>query len=225
MLKVIAGDYFRKFTIRGFKELLKTNAAAFICMAYPLFLWFDWLLGDGKEDGIVFLAIYLPMLYILCSFYLHPVRLCKMMYLCPMGADRRRAYIRYSYWFRVVVHMAAAVAGMVLLMAYARCDGITAAEIIGSDFVLSILIPPKKRDECYGSIDKETICLSCMIAFSILSGFGLMVVVSDKEPHSVLQLVILAVLVVIQLPLTLRYLRYVKSELEAAVYYEEKESL
>lgn len=223
MLKVIAGDYFRKFTIRGFKELLKTNAAAFICMAYPL--WLDWLFGDGREDGIVFLAIYLPILYILCSFNLHPVRLCKMMYLCPMGAKRRRAYIRYSYCFRVAVHMAVAVAGIVLLTAYARCDGITAAEIIGSDFVLSILIPPKKRDECYGSFGKETIYLSCMIALSVLSGFGLMVAVSDNEPHRVLQFVILVVLVSIQLPLTLRYLSYVKSELEAAVYYEEKERL
>lgn len=225
MLKEIAGDYFRTFTIGGIIELLKTNATAFVSMIYPLFVWFL-MLGSGREDGIVFLMIYLPVLFIFFSFSMHPVRLHKMMYLCPMRADRRRAYIRYSYFFRIAVQMAAAFAGTVLLMVYAQCSIISAAEILLSDFILSILIPLKKKtDECYGNFDRETVYLSCMITISVLSAFGQMVIVSDKEPHVILQIIIMVCFVMIQLPLTLRYWKYVKRELEAAVYYEETEAI
>lgn len=227
MIREIAGDYFRKFTIGGIKELLKTNAAVLVCMAYPLFVWFM-MIGGGREEGIIFLAVYLPVLYILFSFYMHPVRLHKMMYLCPMGADRRRAYVRYSYGFRVAVQMTAAMIGTVLLMAYTHCGVLSVVEILLSDFVLSILIRSEKnKDGCYRrfDIDKENVYLSCMVTISILSNFGQMVAVSDKEPHRVLQIAIMVCLVTIQLPLTVKYRKYVKRELEAAVYYEEKENL
>lgn len=224
MLKEIAGDYFRTFTIGGIIELLKTNATAFVSMIYPLFVWFL-MLGGGREDGIVFLMIYLPVLFIFFSFSMHPVRLHKMMYLCPMRADRRRAYIRYSYFFRIALQMAVAFAGTLLLMIYAHCSIISVAEILLSDFVLSILIPLKKKtDECYGNFDRVTVYLSCMITISVLSDFGQMVIVSDKEPHVILQ-IIMVCFVVIQLPLMIRYRKYVKRELEAAVYYEETEDI
>lgn len=225
MLKEIVGDYFRRFHIENMKELLKTNTVVLVSVVYPLIVWLV-MAGDAGEDRAVFLLIYLPILYILLSFYAHPVTMPKMLYLCPMGADRRRRYIRYSYYFKVGVQMTVAIVGTVFLMACTGCDVLSVTEILLSDFILSILIPPKKKkDECCGNFDRESVYMTCMIAISVLSNLGQMVAVSDKEPHKILQIVILVCFVAIQIPLTVQYLKYVKRELEAAVYYEETENL
>lgn len=219
MWENIAGDYFRAYSWRGVKEMWKTVAVGFFGMINSLIVFFFQMSSDEK---IACLLVYLPMLYILVSVYMHPVGLSKMMYLCPMEADGRRQYICGSYRFRILVHMSVAVIGLGILMIFYDCDMIAVAEILVNDLVLSLLIPSgEKTDEKYGSIQKETVCMICMIVVSILSNFMLSLAVTDKEAGKVIDSIIFFICIVfIQMPLSIAYQKYVRSELEAAVYYE-----
>lgn len=218
MWKNIAGDYYRAYSWRGIKEMWKTNTGALVAMIYPVIVM---LLQMRSAEKSSFLIVYLPMLYILFSVYMHPVRLCKMMYLCPMEADRRRRYIRCAYCFRLVLHMSVAVIGTGILMLSCDCDAAAAAGILLNDLVLSILIPTGTTSgECYGIIRRETVCMVFMIVASMLCNLISVLAIQDKEPHKMLDIIIFACIVFIQLPLSVKYWKYVQDELEAAVYYE-----
>lgn len=220
MLRKIAVDYFRAYSWHGIKEMWKTNTGGLVGMIgiiYPLIVVLCQMESDEK---IVCLLVYLPMLYILFSVYMHPIRLCKMMYLCPMEPDERRQYIRSSYRFGIFVHFSVAVIGLGMLVMLYDCDMIAVAEILLNDLVLSLLISSRKRqEEGYGAILKETVCMICMIVVSMLSNFILALAVADKDPGKVM-IIILAGIVFIQIPLSIGYRKYVRSELEAVVYYE-----
>lgn len=220
MLRKIAVDYFRAYSRRGIKEMWKTNTGGFagmIGMIYPLIVV---LFQMESNEKIICLFVYLPMLYIPFSVYMHPVGLCKMMYLCPMEADERRQYIRSSYRFGVFVRMSVAAIGVGMVMMLYDCDMIAVAEILLNDLVLSLLIPSEKSSvEGYGSIHKETVGMICMIVVSMLSNFILALAVADKDPGKA-TLIILAGIFFLQIPLSIGYQKYVRSELEAAVYYE-----
>lgn len=220
MLRKIAVDYFRAYSRRGIKEMWKTNTgglAGMIGMFYPLIVVLFQMEADEK---IVCLLVYLPMLYIPFSVYMHPIGLCKMMYLCPMEPAERKQYIRSSYRFGIFVRMSVAAIGIGVLLVFYDCDMIALTEILLNDLVLSLLIPSEKRPvEGYGSIRKETVCMICMIVASMLSNFILALAVADKDPGKVM-IIILAGIVFIQMPLMIGYRKYVRSELEAAVYYE-----
>lgn len=220
MLKKIAVDYFRAYSRRGIRERWKTNGgelAGMIGMIYPLIVA---LFQMDSDEKIICLLVCLPMLYNLFSLYMHPVGLCKMMYLCPMEPDERRRYIRSSYRFGILVRMSVAVIGVGAVMMFYDCSVIAVTEILLNDLVLSLLIPSRKsQKEGYGAILKETVCMICMIVVSMLSNFILVLAASDQDPGNVM-IIILAGIVLIQLPLTIGYQKYVRSELETAVYYE-----
>lgn len=220
MLGKIAVDYFRAYSWRGIKEIWQTNRggnAGMIGMIYPLIVVLFQMGSDGK---IIFMLVYLPMLYIIFSVYMHPVRLCKMMYLCPMGVDERRQYIRSSYRFGIFVCMSVAAIGVGMVMMLYDCNMAAVAEILLNDLVLSLMIPSEKSQaEGYGSIRKETVGMICMIVVSMLSNFILALAVADKDPGDAM-VIVLAGIVLIQIPLMIGYRKYVRSELEAAVYYE-----
>ena len=220
MLGKIAVDYFRAYSWRGIREMWKTNTGGFagmIGMIYPLIVVLFQMESDEK---MAFMLVYLPMLYILFSVYMHPVGLCKMMYLCPMEPDERRQYIRSSYRFGVLVRMSVAAIGVGMVMMLYDCDMKAVTEILLNDLVMSLLIPSEKRPvEGYGSIRKETVGMICMIVVSMLSNLILALAVADKDPGDTI-IIILAGIVLIQIPLMIGYRKYVRSELEAAVYYE-----
>ena len=214
MWKNIAGDYYRAYSLRGIKEMWKTNTGVFAVMIYPVII----MLLQMRA----FLIVYLPMLYILFSVYMHPVRLCKMMYLCPMEADRRRQYIRSSYCFRIALRMSVAVIGAGILMMSYDCDVIAVTEILLNDLVLSMLIPPgRKSEDRAGIFHKETVCMICMIVVSMLSNFVQALAAADGEAGRVIDIIIFACIVFIQIPLSAMYWKYVRDELERAVHYEE----
>lgn len=220
MLRKIAVDYFRAYSRRGIREMWKTNTgglAGMIGMIYPLIVV---LLQMESDEKIVFVLVYLSMLYIIFSVYMHPVGLCKMMYLCPMEPAERKCYIRSSYRFGIFVRMSVAVISVGMVMMLYECDMIAVTEILLNDLVMSLLIPSERNPvEGYGSIRKETLYMICMIVVAMLSNFILALAVADQDPGKAM-LIILAGIVLIQIPLMIGYQKYVRSELEAAVYYE-----
>lgn len=226
MLRDIADNYFRAYCPGRVIEMLKTDMSAWNIIVYPIIL-FIFHKGLCENDYIIFLAIYLPVLFILFSMKLHPVRLHKMMYLCPMGASVRTAYVRNSYFFRIFVQMTVAIIGIAILIPFSHCDMISVTEILLNDFVMSILIPPVKKMDVYsGNIDKEMVYRTVMILMPLFLNLEQWVMISDsefhdRESHVIYKLVNTGCLVLILLPLFIKYWKYVKNELAAAVYYEE----
>lgn len=226
MLRDVAGNYFRAYYPGRVIKMLKTDATARTIIVYPVVL-LVFHTGLYKNDYIIFLAIYLPLLFILYSMKLHPVRLHKMMYLCPMEVSVRKMYVRNSYFFRIFVQMSVAMIGIAILIPFSHCGMISAAEILLNDLIMSILIPSvKKKDENLGNIDKEMVYRMVMILMPLFLNLGQWVVISDrefhdKESHVIFKLVNAGCLVLILLPLFVKYWKYVKDELAAAVYYEE----
>ena len=220
MWKNIAVDYYRAYSWSGIRETWKTNAGALVSIIYPLFVM---LFQMTSGEKCAYLIVYLPMLYILLSVHMHPVRLCKMMYLCPMEADRRMQYIRSSYNFGIAMRMTSAFIGTGILVMLYDCGMIVAAKILLNDLVLSLLLPSeKKTDDRDGVFHKEIVCMIFMIAVPMLCNLILALAIADGEPHRTLDRIIFACIVLIQAPLVFRYRKYVHSELEKAVYYEEK---
>lgn len=225
MLRDVAGNYFRAYCFSRVIEMLKREAAWNIII-YPIIIVISHK-GLCENDYIIFFTIYLPVLFILFSMKLHPVRLHKMMYLCPMGAAVRTVYVRNSYFFRIFIQMSVAMIGIAILIPFSHCGMISAAEILLNDLIMSILIPSvKKKDENLGNIDKEMVYRIVMILMPLFLNLGQWVVISDrefhdKESHVIFKLVNAGCLVLILLPLFVKYWKYVKDELAAAVYYEE----
>lgn len=222
MWKDIAANYYRAYSGRRIREAWKNYAGALICMIYPVAVML-FQMKAGEETA--FLIVYLPMLYILISVGMHPVRLCKMLYLCPMDADRRRQYIRRSYRFSVAVRMSAALIGTGCLVLLYDCGMIIVMEILLNDLALSVLLPSgMKSGEGGAVIHKTDVCMICMIVVSMLSNFVLALAVADREGGRIVNGIMLAgiaLIVFIQIPFWNVYRKYVRSELERAVYYEE----
>lgn len=222
MLKEIADDYFKAFYLSRVVEMLKTDMAIWSIIIYPviLFIFYD---GKGGNDYIIFPAIYLPVLFILFSMNLHPVRLHKMMYLCPMEASVRKAYVRYSYFFRIVVQMSVVVIGIAVIIPFSHFDMVLVVEILLNDLVMGILIPEvKKTGGNSGGTNKEMVYRVVMILMPLFLNLGQMGALSDSEFHVIVKLVNAGCLVMILLPLFGKYWKYVQDELASAVYYEEE---
>lgn len=226
MLRDITGNYFRAYCPGRMMEMLKTDTANWGIILYPVVL-FVIHTGLYQNDYIIFLAIYLPMLFILFSMKLHPVRLHKMMYLCPMEVSARTAYVSNSYFFRIFVQMIVTIIGIAVLIPFSHCGMISVAEILLNNLVMSILIPPvKKMDVDSENFDKEMVYQTVMILMPLFLNLGQWVVISDREfhdreTHVIFKVVNAGCLVLILLPLFIKYWKYVKNELAAAVYYEE----
>lgn len=226
MLRDIAGNFFRAYCPSRVVEMLKTDTAAWGIVVYPVIL-FVFHTGLHKYDYIIFPAIYLPVMFILFSMKLHSVRLHKMMYLCPMGASMRKVYVWNSYFFRIFVQMAVAIIGSAVLILFSHCDMISVVEILLNDFVMCILIPSVKKIDVYsGNIDKAIVYRTVMILMPLFLNLGQWVVISDREfhdreSHVTFKLVNAGCLVLILLPIFMKYWKYVKDELAAAVYYQE----
>lgn len=222
MIKNLISDYLRVYNWDSFKKQWENNFS----LSFVMFWVFFTCIGamHAKENlpvnfYIVFLALYLPMWFTLFSGQIHSVKLEKMMYLCPMDTDQRRTYIYSSYYFRVILHMVIIVMGTVVLIPFSYCDVISAAEILLNGLIISAFIPSGKntREETEtADVRKGIMTASALISNVIQAG-----IILDDEPDIIPKLVILGALLLVQLPLSIKYYKWVKGELRAAVNYEE----
>lgn len=222
----ILKDYFRVYKWNNFKALWKTeDKAPFFVMYWMLFAMMGGIFaGDdfSGRDILMLVVMYVPMLLISYSTVIHPVRLSKMMYLCPMDAAVRKKYIYYSYYFRVALHMGIAVISVALLACFTYCDILSCLEIILCDMAISLLIPTaQKADTNDWSFIKETWYKVFITAITIILNMVQLVVVSEGNPDMEIKLLVLGVLLLIQLPLSVKYYcKYVQNALRNAVFYE-----
>lgn len=224
MLKHMITDYMRAYRWMSLKEHLKTN----LQLSFFAYWWFLALIGrfifekDSSNDYIAISAIYLPMIHIYTSGIIHPIKLSKMMYLCPMNAVERKNYVRNFYYFRVFLHMGISVAGIIILILSTRCNAVSAAAIACNDLTISLsAICRETSRNNTNDLPPRWGTNMAILLIALISNTAWLVAITDARPHVTLRFILLGILLFMQLPLSLSFHKYVKKELNAAANYEE----
>ena len=85
-----------------------------------------------------YLVLAVPMAWCTIESMLSPIRMPKLLFLCPMDKAMRKGYIQGSFLFRVVIHSALGVLGAVLSMALGN-DWLGAMGVSLNIFLYSLL--------------------------------------------------------------------------------------
>lgn len=218
MAGYIIRDFFGAFRIGS----LRQNKALYTSIYLTVYIVFmSFFVNRGWSDrqtawqnAISEIALFLPMIFSLCSVQLHPVQFTKIMYLCPLSPDERRMYIYGSYCFRTGMHMLVSVLGLCVIAANSNCDMVSAIQILLNDALIAAMVNHRQfkgRAVVVEAVISVTAFLSNAVQFCTLL---------DIAPHYWIRLVSFFTFVFVQLPLEIWYAKYTRKVLQAAIYYE-----
>lgn len=117
MLRLIARQYVSGLRESGAdKRQMGLNAFwiayAFFVLPAP-YKFYDTGTGAG-----IYLALAIPMAWCTLESVFCPIRMPKILFLCPMDAQMRQTYIRGTYRFKVVLHTLLGIVGAIVSMAF-----------------------------------------------------------------------------------------------------------
>jgi hypothetical protein len=169
---------------------------------------------SSVEDIVMECALLLPVSVVYFSILLHPIRLSKMHYLCPMTRQERLDYVKRSYVFRIVVHMIFFLCGLAVLLSVSYFHVGSVLLLVLNDLMLSMLVPPDEQDE------NGWVYMIVLTPCYLVLNLSQLVVLSDAENHWIAQAVSYAVFLLLELPVFLGYRGRIKRQLAAAADYE-----
>ena len=188
----------------------------------------------GQTDTVLVFAYIVPVIFIWLSIMVHPVRLPKMMYLCPMDRKERTEYVYNSFRFRIIFSMVIASVGIGALILFIGFDGIAISALFINDLIFCMLIPSGAVHERNGRSDdkvndwadiKMTLetFITMLGAFSSMA-FGMFLINPEMSAEAkVGEVVLFVVMLMFEIPMVKGYRKYMKQELAAAICYEEWE--
>ena len=190
----------------------------------------------GQTDTVLFFAYIVPVIFIWLSIMVHPVRLPKMMYLCPMDRKERTEYVYNSFRFRIIFSMMIALVGIGELILFFGFDGIAISALFINDLIFCMLIPSAAVSERNGrSEDKvnnwatediKTILESFITMLGVFSSMAFTVFLTNQGMSAeakVGEVILFVVMLLFEIPMAKGYRKYMKQELDAAICYEEFE--
>ena len=221
MKKHIIQDYFSAYKIRSYKwhgtnlEFLIIYFAAYFCMiSRKSVTTFEW------KSIIILAAIFLPMLLTYYSICIHPLKLGKMMYLCPMNPEERKEYIYGSYYFRIGFHMVIVLLGLCIAVPLSYCDIFSSLQILLNHAMTVVLVTSVQKKENERS-DLNVIGIFIVIT-ALISNIVEYGIIMDAEPDIAIKVSLFIVFCLIQIPLEIAYAKHIKKELRNSVFYENK---
>lgn len=222
MKKHIVQDYFGAYRMRSHKwhgtnlEFLIIYFTAYFCMiSRKGASTFEW------KSVIICVAIFLPMLLTYLSIHIHPLKLGKMMYLCPMKPEERKEYIYGSYYFRIGFHMAIAILGLCIAFPMSYCDIFSSLQILLNHAMTAVLVSSVQKKENESS-DLNVIGIF-IVSIALISNIVEYGVIMDAEPDIAIKAGLFIVFCLIQIPLETAYVKHIKKELRNSVFYENKQ--
>lgn len=228
-MKRIICDYFMAYRAGRWKTAGINSATLMIyCLAV-----FPCLSRLYEKGALVIGTFYVTAVIILYTPYaaqLHPVTLPKLMYLCPMAASKRHAYLAGAYAFKVLFPVGIAALAMGLLAAlwgvsvwYGACVVLAVAgeavctSLLRAERIAACTIK-KQSAAFYGGADGwETYA---MIVADFMGLFLIIISMWADEFGGYLKWAVLVPMAVLELPITAKMLRRVPEALNAAVYFE-----
>ncbi len=220
MINDIIRDYFAMFRIENLKKDNLANKLSFFAFYFIGMMLCGPFLSHAQISRRVIavqFAVFVPIVLSYFSVLAHPIRLPKMMYLCPMQPEERKKYIYGSYYFRIGVHMLPGVLGVCIAVVYSYCDIFSVIEMLLNYLTVALLVnrEPNAKGEVCGMVIGDMI-----FVIAILSGVIQVGIIADAEPDMGIKAVLFAVFCLIQLPLEIRHLKSAGKQLQAAVSFE-----
>lgn len=217
-MKFLFEDYIEKWKSGKIKEVYKVNqnASMLLMMTFITLVLGSNVGATRNNEWVYILAICIPVIFVYISAMIHPIKLDKMYYICPMSLKERKNYIIKSYMFRIFFHMLMFIPGIVVIMSMSKFRILSYIVIITNDFLISTLIPVRKVDS-----DKEMMCLMFLTEAMFFLNLSELVILTDKtDSHMIAQVVLICLLVFIVIPIYTIFYKYIKSELEKAAVYK-----
>lgn len=216
MTNDIIQDYFAMFRIGNLRKNNLANKLSFFSLYFiGMTLCWPFLAHTQISWRVIAVqfAVFVPIVFSYFSVLAHPIRLPKMMYLCPMQPDERRKYIYSSYYFRIGVHMLPGVLGVCIAVVYSYCDIFSVIEMFLNYLMVALLI--NREQKAGGMVIGEIIFVIAILSCVIQVG-----IIADAEPDMGMKAVLFAVFCLVQLPLEIRHLKSAGKQLQAAVSFE-----
>ena len=220
MLKNVVKDYFQDCNLKSAKE----NSFHLFYFVLLFCMQIGVVIGCGdserlKSAGIMCL-VFLPMLCSDFAMVLHPVQLHKMMYLCPLSREERKAYVKNTYIFRVVIHVVLSILCVAIVSQCSYCDLLSAILLLLNDILFACLIFPKRAFHSVVNPSFEHWMWFFLILFALGSNFLQVYIVMDEAEDWWLKWTLLIVFLTIQLPMALRYRICVRQRLDEVGDFE-----
>ncbi|MBQ7934480.1 MAG: hypothetical protein IJ327_06835 [Lachnospiraceae bacterium] len=229
MGEMIIRDYFRAFRWSKFKDVFWQGGFWIIYMGviFPF-------CGGFTEKGeyyVTFQMIFLPCLFGFISCSLHPMELPKAMFLCPMSNGQRRDYVVQSCIFRICFTGSVGLLFTLGMIGLGLCDVVSGVALLGNYICLALLLcgfnerKGRTEEERNRSLLEhaglrsgveiaDALCI-------ILCSFGIACVLCwDTTPAPWVKWVFLAVVLLVECPLTAYFMKGWKAAVERAVSYE-----
>ena len=213
-------EYMADWSLNKIKEGTSENKAVWSCMYAAFIMMFSAsgsIAGENFQltDALLSIGTFLPICIVMISVMEHPIRLRKMRYLCPQTEEERARSVRRTYYFRVGIHMIIFLMGLLLLFSVGFFHWASLVFLLLNDFMLSTIVPVN------GINGKAVFQLVVLLIAIMLTNMAQLVVISGPEPHRTVQIILYAILFLIELPLFIGFSKYIKKELCAAKNFEE----
>ena len=229
MLKYVVRDYFKAFNRKNVKTHFREFYARMFVVACSYATCFGLQDDDTtRSTRIVLFAITFSTIFIYFSGCIHTNRLPKMMYLCPMSVKERKEYIHKSFCFKIAFDLLIATGAVALMLRFSHFDGFAFSAIWWNELIFSVLLSttvsiddrsgtPSRNNTRYG-------LLKSFLEFIILiSVYAWTCTLMIEEPAIVVECIGFGIMLCLELPMIVRFLKYVRLDLRAAVEFEKSD--
>lgn len=224
MLKNIVREYFSAFRLGNIKaSYQKNNWWFFIYMGIilPIIIF-----SGGAESFRQILAYYvlmLPVAFELFAVPLHPFALPKIMYLCPMTEQERREYLVKSYWMKVLFPCIVELVVVIGLAVTGWYNNFLLGQFftLNTMLVLSVSLQTRTMGAEFNmATSKERWETAALVILLFQIIFLIAGVTEWEECSGAAKVICVGVLVLLDLPLTLKVLGFWKNTVEHMLCYE-----
>lgn len=218
MLRNIIFDYLHNCSFHNLSELYKKNDnLSFFVIYFPAAFCISSIFSSHTpnntlaQDLAMGATLFIPMLFVYLSILLHPFKLTKMQYLCPMNRTERAKFIKASYLFRIILHNVILDLGLGILALISHFEAVPFIYLLLTNFFISTITCEYTKN--------TYLQLIVLLPTHIITSASQLVTLSDNEPHRLLCIVSISVLLLIELPLTLNIRKYRLIAMKAAESY------
>lgn len=234
MIRNISREYWKAYRWENLKQ--KGSFSGIFFLIYFLFI-LPMILGHFEDYRFEIIApLAIPAFWIVISAALHPMRLPKLLFLCPMDQNERRKYVVTAFWYRMCLHTIFVIVGAVIMFLLKK-DIISTVVVIFNGIILSFYcnglnINGLGRTAMDGKryLDLESKQglnegFGVVISIFLLYLYGEIIDSGGFLEQKLWELVVIGILIMIQLMLTIHYATYWNGAVERATNYEMVEQL
>lgn len=244
MISKAAKDYFQSFSI---KKMFQGNSSTFFWVIYFLIIPLHSMWSAGERDffntcyavycGGAIIPLFLGMIFMKAN----PIRLSKIMFLCPASSEQRLQYLRARFFVRTIFPLL--LFFLIRLISYSIMGDVrgwllpdlyVVCSIIASSFVLingtvTVDVPQEKRSVLQKEKTKQLkgmemksyiVMLTGLVWWSIFARSLNDLLLGNNTWLLMVEIIFMSILLVLQIALTISLFHYLPTIFTMACDYE-----